>query len=105
MVEKIHKHFEIPRKIPDVPRSSLDFFCRTVGSTGVIPVRYRLALFDSRFHFNDQSVSCVQGSVSKPVFSKKWWEKYINILKYREKFQMFLEVARIFFVGQLAVLE
>jgi hypothetical protein len=47
-VEKIHKNFEIPRKIPDVPRRNPP--PRAVGSTGVIPGSYKLTLFDSRFH-------------------------------------------------------
>jgi hypothetical protein len=44
IMESIQESFETPRKIPNIPRSILDFFCRAVGSAQVIPLCYQLPL-------------------------------------------------------------
>jgi len=54
--KRIHKNFDIPRKIPDVPRSILDFFFgQFTVLDGVIPVRYELTQSDSLYSIGGSS--------------------------------------------------
>jgi hypothetical protein len=43
ILEQINKKFEVPRKIPNVPRNRGNFFS-AIGSAGLISVSYQLLL-------------------------------------------------------------